>query len=114
VENKMGEAKVKEQNRQELIEEFSKDPDVWVKKEDLLLAVFKKTDVNGAEYYGTLNNCRNVKDLALGVFHVEESVQNRRDYIRLQQQKQAHGGLVLPGYPSGMGGPLTAGGNGRG
>lgn len=79
-------------------EKFAEDPDAFIDMREAMLVVIKKTSEKG-DSYGVANNCTNIRDLMLTWGHAEESYQNRRDGIRMEQMKNRHGGIVLPGQP---------------
>ena len=79
-------------------EKFAENPDMFVDSRDCLLIVSKRSTPDG-DAYGVLNNCTNIKDLALTDFHSQESCQNRRDQIRMMQMQRTQGGIIKPGNP---------------
>jgi hypothetical protein len=79
-------------------EKFTDNPDAFVDVRDCLLIVSKRTTEQG-DAYAVLNNCTNIKDLALTDFHSQEACQNRRDQIRMMQMERTQGGIIKPGSP---------------
>lgn len=70
--------------------------------EDCLLVIRKKDD----KIYTVLNNCRSIEEVIMSMGLSEESLQNRRDQIRMiQHQEKQRSGIVVPGFsnnPAGM------------
>lgn len=79
-------------------EKFAENPDAFIDMRECMVIVLKKVTEKG-DSYGVVNNCTSIRDLALTWFHAEESCQNRRDQIRMEQIQKKQMGLTLPGQP---------------
>lgn len=86
----MGEAARKEAQRlEEKKKAFEANPEKFVNKDDLLVAVV----ITGPDRFAVMNNCRSKRECWMAKGIVEEACDNRRDQITVMQAAEKHNGL---------------------
>lgn len=76
--------------------EFEKSPENFINIFDCLLVV-KREEREEKKFFSVLNNCKSIEDVFMAEGFVSESLQNRRDQIRVIQAQKAHEGIQLAG-----------------
>ena len=79
----MGEAKLKLEGKKEA---FEKEPEMFVDVRDCLL-IIRRPEQPGAPV-PIMNACQTIDEVFATKGYAEESLQNRRDYIRVMQAKK--------------------------
>ena len=87
----MGEHVIKEQTKKE---EFEKNPENFVNIHDCMLVV-QRHEKEGKKFFSVMNNCKSIEDVFMTDGFTSESLQNRRDQIRVIQAQKAHGGIQV-------------------
>lgn len=103
----VGEAKRKaDAKAAEKAKEFLENPDNFVNIHDCLLVIIRQ-DGEGNRY-AVMNNCKSIQDVFMADGFARESLQNRRDQIRVLQAQKNHSGIQIvkdmPPLPGSNGG----------
>lgn len=77
-------------------EEFEKNPDNFVNIHDCMLIV-QRHEKEGKKFFSVMNNCKSIEDVFVTGGFADESLQNRRDQIRVIQAQNAHAGIKIAG-----------------
>lgn len=87
----MSESAIKEKTKKE---EFEKNPENFVNIHDCMMIV-QRHEKEGKKFFSVMNNCKSIEDVFMTGGFAEESLQNRRDQIRVMQAQKAGQGIQV-------------------